>query len=567
MGYFAKTAATFVVSTSPTVGEFLTIADALANLPAEGGAILVREGTYPLSVTTTLPAAKPVTIRGCGNSTVISLGANAIPAFTIPTGAVTNTPIVFDNFKVTGTEVATQAFLNYADANGLAEVYIYNLTTTGVELTINVTASGTASATPGVDDSRFHMLNCRIRPNTTNNSVILSNPSTGLPRAWLTEVEFIGDSLFAIPGGRTAPLFGKLAQSNWFGDCYLEGCELSVGTGDNEFATFESVNSTVWNNDNVNLRIIFGLNGNFEGLSAGTVGSTSFRGIDFQVFENPNFESNLLQDSTLTLFGAGTDVTDNQFLQVASSGIYTSGYVAQTNNNNMVIHGNRFKFSAPNIGAIIDLEAPCTVTDNDLSEMTSTAAPVTSGSIFIDNSDCIIVANRFAFAPQSGRTLVEHNGPNFYDNNVMLFNSQTNASGPIKNPILPLGNGSTVQGVVDFNATAASVGSGGASQVVWYRNPYGLAKVQGYVQNAGGLSGNIFTVTESYLTQNQGTFTRTTSGVVSGQAVTLDPYNFTGFASGQPLNQVIDYRVSVVAQSGSISWNTFFGAPDGVTGT
>lgn len=559
-------AATFVVHPTPGIGDATTIQDALDMLPAAGGSIFVREGTYSISTTITPPITKAVTIFGCGNSTIIDLGANAIAAFTIATGYTTNTPIVFSNFKVTGTEVATQTVLNYAEANSLAEIYIDHMTTTGVELTINVTASATASATPGQDDARFHISYCRIRPNATNNSVILHNPSIGLPRAWLTEVEFMGDSLFAIPGGRTAPLFGRLADTTWFGDCYLDSCELSVGTGENDFATFESVDSTVWNNDNVNILIVFGLNGSFEGLSAGTVASSSFRGINFQAFENNNFESNFLQDTTLTLFGAGTAVTDNQLIGVATSGIVTSGFVVQTNNNNMVIHGNRFKFSQTNIGAIIDLEAPCTVTDNDLSEMTSTAGPVTSGSIFIDNGDCIITGNRFVFAPQSGRSLVEHNGPNYYDNNVQLFTSQTNSGGVIKDPIFPTGNGSTIQGMLDFNG-AGSIGSGGTNLIVWYRNPYGLAKVQGYVQNTGGLSGNVFSVTEAYGTQNQGSFSRITSGVVSGQAVTLDPYNFTGFASGQPLNQVVDYRASIAATGGSIAWHTYFAAPDGVVGT
>lgn len=565
MSYTAKTAATFVVSNTPKDGDFTNIAAAANALPANGGEILVRDGTYSITTSITLPLNKAVVIRGCGGATIISLGSNAIPAFTIPDGYTSNTPIKFIDFKVTGDETAGQEFILYGDNNGLAEIYIENLTTTGVETTIDSNSTSSASSTPGHDDPRFHMLNCRIRPNATNNSVILHNTSFGLPRAWLTEVEFIGDSLFAIPGGRTAPLFGRLADDTWFGDCYLTDCELSVGTGEHDFATFETVDSTVWNNDNVNLRIVFFLNGNFEGLAAGTVGSSSFRGIEFGVFENTNIESNLLQDCTLRLFGDGTVVSDNQFIGVATSGIVTSGYVVQTNNNDMVIRGNRFKFSQTNIGAIIDLEAPCTVTENDLSELQSTGGPVTSGSIFVDNGDCIITNNRFVFAPQSGRTLVEINGPNYYDNNVMLFNNQTNSGGVIKDPIIPATNGSTIQDTVGFIGNGSIGGTlSGNTQVVWYRNPNGLGQVKGYIQNTSTLQ---FLVRERFATQNQGVFTRDSSFLSSGGKVTLDPYDFSGTISGQFDFQVVDYRVSVFKNSGTVAFTTFFPAPNCVTGT
>lgn len=563
MSYIAKTAATFVVSNTPKDGDYTSIAVAANALPAGGGEILVRDGTYSISATITLPVDKPVVIRGCGSGTIISLGANAIAAFTIPASYTSNTPIKFIDLKVTGTEVATQTLLLYGDNNGLAEIYIENVTTTGVELTIDSNSTSSASSTPGHDDPRFHLLNCRIRPNTTNNSVILHNSSFGLPRAWLTEVEFIGDSLFAIPGGRTAPLFGRLADDTWFGDCYLDSCELSVGTGEHDFATFETVDSTVWNNDNVNRRIIFYLNGNFEGLAAGTVASSSFRGIEFGVFENTNFESNLIQDSILQLFGAGTVIADNQIIGV-TSGIVTSGFTIQVNNENMVIRANRFR-PASRDGALISLQAPCTVHANDFS---ATQATTISGSIFLDNSDAIVTDNRFAFAPTSGRTLAENNGPNYYDNNVMLFNNQTNSGGVITSPILPAVNGSTVQGTLGFIGTGSIGGTNsGNVQVVWYRNLNGLAQVKGYVQNTGLPSGFQFLVRETFATQNQGVFTRDSASLASGQKVTLDPYDFSGTISGQFDFQVVDYRVSLFKNSGTIGFTRFFPAPGGVTGT
>jgi hypothetical protein len=93
-------AATLVVHPTPGIGDATTIADALAMLPAGGGSLLVREGTYSISATLTMPD-KPVMIKGCGDDTIISLGANAIPAFTIPDGLSVRRDYIFENMLVT----------------------------------------------------------------------------------------------------------------------------------------------------------------------------------------------------------------------------------------------------------------------------------------------------------------------------------------------------------------------------------------------------------------------------------------------------------------------------------
>lgn len=549
-------AATLVVHPTPGIGDATTIADALAMLVAmspTGGSILVREGTYPLAATITLPVGVPVTIQGVGNATVIALGANAIAAFTIPTGYTTNTPIVFDNFMVTGTEVATQTVLSYGEANSLAEIYISNMVTVGVELTINVTASAIATATPGTDDARFHMANCRIRPNATNASVILSNPSTGLPRVWMTQVEFIGDSLFAIPGGRTAPLFGKLASATFDGDVYLDGCEMSIGTGESDFATFDAINTTLWNNDPTNTLVLYNIFGSFSGLGNGNAESCSFRGINLSCSVNNNFDSCFLQDCVLTLFGAGTVISNNTYLQVKTPFVGTT-FVIQVNNNDMVIHGNTFNLSTPP-SEVVDLEAPCTITDNDFSNVVNGA----NGALFVNNAQQIITGNRFRFDPTTGPNVKEAIGANYWANNSQLFTNKT-GGGPIVNPIINPGVNSTMQGMLDFNGSGA-IGAGGSDLFVWYRNPYGLAMVQGYVINTGV---NPYTITETYITQTEGTFTRTTTPVAVGAKVILNPYNFAGL--GAIDNQVVEYRVTVSSIGAvAIAWSVFFVAPNGVT--
>ncbi len=555
-GTFTPEAATYVVHPTPGVGDFTTIQAALTALPAEGGFILVREGTYSISTTNTLPVGKPVTIRGCGNSTVISLGANAIPAFTIPTGAATNTPIVFDNFLVTGTEVAAQAVLEYADSNGLVEVYMENLVTTGIQFTVNITASSSESATPGKDSARFHLLRCRIRPITTNNSIILRNPSSGVPRVWMTEVEFIGDSLFAVPGGHTGPLFGRIIDDNFFGDVYLDGCEMSVGgagaAGESDFSVFEAVNTIIWNNDTVNHLVNFFTFGSSTGFGPGTLSGSTFKGIHFQVIEGNVFEGCQFTDCVIDNFGVGTVISDNDFLQSISP--YVSTYVIKTQDENAVIHGNRFKITTPP-DQVVQCEVSTTITDNDWSGINN---PGTNGVLYLNNAvSCIVVGNRFPFVPTSGPPLKEVSGSNYYHANSQLWNS---GGGGSLQPVVPIGGASEVEGMLDMSGTVGT--GGGPIDVVNYRNPFGLAQVKGYVENTGA---NNYTLTETWVTQNLGTFTRVTTPVTPGTKTTLDPFDLTGTGLAPNSYQVIQYRVSIAVIAGAIAAHKYFAAPSGVS--
>lgn len=554
-------AASLVVHPTPGIGDATTIAEALAMLLAmspTGGSLLLREGTYSIGTTIAPPAGVPVVIEGCGNATVIDLGANAIPAFTIPNGAVTNTPIVFKNLKVIGTEVAGQTFLQYADNSGLAEIYMENIVTVGVELTIDSASTSSASSAPGQDDPRFHLFRCRIRPCATNNSVILHNSSFGLPRAWLKEVEFIGDSLFAIPGGRTAPLFGRLADDTWFGDCYLDSCEMSIGTGESDFATFECFNSTLWNNDNVNLTVSYFLFGSFEGLNPGVVRDSAFRGIYFEAEEaGSNFFSNWFQDCPIQLFGAGCIVGDNQLIEVRSPWPVAFPFGIKVQNEQCIIRNNRFRFTQTTPDPTIDIQVSTRILGNDFSE----CHPPPNGTVQLNSGENVVTDNYFTFAPTTGPNLNETGGggASYYDNNNRLFTNKT-GGGPIVDPILPHGNGSTINGTTGVAGTSSVGGTATNSIIVWYRNPYGLAMVKGYINNTGV---NNITVRETFITDTLGTFTRSTL-VTPGTKLVLDPYNLpVGLA---PDNfQVFDYRVDVSGTT--IAWYTFFPMPGGVLGT
>jgi hypothetical protein len=99
-------AATFVVHSVPGVGDFTTIAAALAALiPLGGGYILAREGSY---VENLVFPNVPVVLRGCGDNTILALGVAPGSAFSVSV----DQPIVIEDMQVLGDGVAAQIVLD-----------------------------------------------------------------------------------------------------------------------------------------------------------------------------------------------------------------------------------------------------------------------------------------------------------------------------------------------------------------------------------------------------------------------------------------------------------------------
>jgi hypothetical protein len=101
-------AAERIVSLVPEDGTDLTIAAAIAALPAAGGTIFIKQGTYPIAASL-VPTNKPITFIGAGAGAVIDLGANAISAFLINF----DQRYSFSNFKILGSGIAGQTAFEF----------------------------------------------------------------------------------------------------------------------------------------------------------------------------------------------------------------------------------------------------------------------------------------------------------------------------------------------------------------------------------------------------------------------------------------------------------------------
>lgn len=118
--------ATLVVATTPSDGDYTDIQSAINALPAAGGLIFVREGTYFPPSTLVLPD-KSVIIRGCGSSTSIDMSlAGGNPAFLF-SGISSNRIFGLCDLKVTGNGAIGQNFVQVASTT---TIFIRNVETT-----------------------------------------------------------------------------------------------------------------------------------------------------------------------------------------------------------------------------------------------------------------------------------------------------------------------------------------------------------------------------------------------------------------------------------------------------
>jgi hypothetical protein len=163
-------AADRIVSLAADEGTDLTIQAAIDNLPAAGGSIFIKAGTYPVSTTIVLPN-KPVKIVGAGEASVIDIGSSVIAAFTVPNGLTAARRFDFKSFYIKGNNVVGQEAVRYADANNRGDVYLEDVKITDIETIANWTAYNYSR------QSLFNALRCWISQSSNTNPVLAKTPS------------------------------------------------------------------------------------------------------------------------------------------------------------------------------------------------------------------------------------------------------------------------------------------------------------------------------------------------------------------------------------------------------
>jgi hypothetical protein len=162
--------------------------------------------------------------KGSGDGTIIDLGANAIPAFTIPNGLTAFREYVFEDMLVTGTSVANQKIWSIEDANCRGVVHAGRVNSTGVQFPVHI-VDGTAPdpVLVTLDDCHFGLLadGSSILVNTVLFSGITAN-------VYMQRVRFYSSFSDVLTGALTAGgFFVDFTGVNIIG----EDCIFAIGTG------------------------------------------------------------------------------------------------------------------------------------------------------------------------------------------------------------------------------------------------------------------------------------------------------------------------------------------------
>jgi len=201
-------------------GTDTTIAAAITNLPAAGGKIYVKQGTYSLAATLTM-SDKNVEIEGSGDGTILDLGANAIAAITIPDGLSAVRRYVFKNMKIIGTDVATQAGIRVSDSNSRGVVSIIEVDTYGVQYPIDITAGDTGYVYP----VQVMAEDCYFEPLADGSGVLVHNPGSGSDAAAYVILRRVG---FYYNHDPLNVVGGALCGDYWYIDYWIEDSILSL---------------------------------------------------------------------------------------------------------------------------------------------------------------------------------------------------------------------------------------------------------------------------------------------------------------------------------------------------
>lgn len=170
---------TRIVSLIAGEGTDLTIASAVAALPSEGGLIQLKQGIFPF-VATQAMSDKNIVIRGAGEgATIIDIGANAIPAFTIPTGLTAQRTFVFEDLRIMGSGAALQRAFSVQDVNSLGVLILNRVETYEIRHPFEATAGS------GTKPVLIYASDCYFQQVAGNTSILIVN-SPAFPGVNLT---------------------------------------------------------------------------------------------------------------------------------------------------------------------------------------------------------------------------------------------------------------------------------------------------------------------------------------------------------------------------------------------
>ena len=123
MGSFAtRTVATVVIALDGT-GDFTDIQEGLNSLPATGGGVYIKEGTYNINATIEIDIDS-VSLIGSGASTIIHPTGN-FPAITIQLPAGVGESVTIEKLKIYGTGAGVAQHGIYAE--DFNRIWLYNL--------------------------------------------------------------------------------------------------------------------------------------------------------------------------------------------------------------------------------------------------------------------------------------------------------------------------------------------------------------------------------------------------------------------------------------------------------
>lgn len=547
-------AATVVVHPTPGVGDTTSIADALAMLSAigaGGGAVFLREGTYSLASTVTLPDFD-VAIIGCGGDTLIDLGSNVIAAFTIPDGLTSKHDYRLSNFNVVGNSVSGQKVLAVSDSNARGASYLSGINSTGIQFIIDVT-DGDLNWPPDTNAVYVHVEDSWFTPVSDGTGVLCrhsGSPNSQMVFATFTNVNFMVDLSSTVGGNLNDNFAGEMHYSFY-------DCQLSLTPAQDVWISIHAERTRFWNySGSVSQIFIIDVFGHYQIKPASAFINCDMNGMNLIVETAVIFDGGVYTNTLLNLANPVVDTTLAPAMVVKGVSFVTSpkvpsgfGPLSDPFSNNItvdagdegpvVIDGCTFNGDSTIIESYIRVGYKTTIANCTFFPLFGGTAGISIAGIQVGVSafskgwQCIVHHNRFdVIAPSTGwgvPPILEAGAGtnwNYYSDNIIISTRTNIAETPITTlyPVL-IGKDSVYNGVrpVELTGVATVSSFPTFTSQFTHTNPKGILGA-GTLKNTGGASMRVKeTVTDAF-----GTSDSRTTTVSAGDTMLLNPQSNIG---------------------------------------